>query len=301
MIPFVSGFISISGRTNVGKSTFLNAVIGEKIAITTFRPQTTRNRIIGVKNYADAQLIFLDTPGIHRPRHKLGEMMVKTSLNALAEVDVIFFMVEPCHATEEDMFIINNLKNLDKPVFLLINKIDTIKKYEILPVIDEYRKLYSFEEIIPISALKGEGIEESITIVKKFLPQGPRYYPENIVTDQLERFMVSEIIREKVMLATEQEIPYSVAVEVNQWNERSRDRTKESLPVIFIGAHIYVERKSQKSIIIGKKGSKLKQIGMQSRKDIEKLLNAKIYLDLRVKVQERWRADLKILKEMGFN
>ncbi|MEW6419369.1 MAG: GTPase Era [Nitrospirota bacterium] len=297
MINFRSGYVSIIGRPNVGKSTLLNSILGEKIAIVTPKPQTTRNRIIGIKTLPDAQIIFIDTPGIHRPRHKLGVAMVRTVMEALKEVDVILLMVEPYEPMKGDKAIIDLLKKIlhlrRTPVFLLINKIDTVRKPEILPLIEHFKELYPFEEIIPISALTQDGIDLLIKRICGYLPPGPAYYPDDLVTDQLERFMVSEIIREKVMDMTEEEIPYSVAVEVAGWEEREDG-------LISISSNIYVEREGQKGIIIGKKGTMLKSIGTAARVDIEKLLNTKVFLELWVKVKKDWRNDKQLLHELGY-
>lgn len=290
---FRSGFVSIIGRPNVGKSTLLNSILGEKVSIVTPKPQTTRNRIIGIKTLPDAQIIFIDTPGIHKPRHRLGNTMVRTALEAFKEVDIILFITEPREPERGDQFIIKLLKGVNSPVFLLINKIDTIKKPELLPIINKINELYSFKEIIPISALKNDGIDILLKRIYDYLPEGPKYYPDDIVTDQLERFMVSEIIREKATEMTEEEVPHSIAVEVTEWNERENG-------LILIRANIYVERDSQKGIIIGKSGRMLKAIGTAARTDIEKLLNTKVFLELWVKVKKDWRDDLKILEELGY-
>jgi len=290
---FHSGYVSIIGRPNVGKSTLLNSILGEKIAIVTPKPQTTRNRIMGIKTLSDTQIIFMDTPGIHKPKHRLGETMVKTALEALSEVDIILFMVEPQEPDRGDVAIIDQLKRVRAPVFLVINKIDTVRKAEILPVIKRFKDLYSFREIIPVSALKKDGVGLLLEKVRGTLPAGPKYYPEDIVTDQIERFMASEIIREKIMDATEQELPYSVAVEVIKWKERDDG-------LVMISCNIYVERESQKAIIIGKGGSLLKSIGSAARVDIEKLLNTKVFLEIWVKVKKHWRNDLRLLKELGY-
>jgi GTP-binding protein Era len=290
---FRSGYVSIVGRPNVGKSTLLNSILGEKIAVVTPKPQTTRNKIIGIKTLPDAQIIFMDTPGIHRPRNRLGEIMVRTAGEALNDVDVILFMVEPCEPTKEDLDIIDLLKKIRSSVFLLINKIDVVRKQNLLLIIDHFSKLYSFKEIIPISAIKQDGVELLIKSICNYLPLGPKYYPDDIITDQLERFMVSEIIREKAMDMTKEELPYSVAVEVGRWEER-----KDGL--ISISCNIYVERDGQKAIIIGKKGEMIKSIGTAARLDIEKLLNTKVFLELRVKVKKNWRNDKQLLKELGF-
>lgn len=290
---FHSGYVSIIGRPNVGKSTLLNSILGEKIAIVTPKPQTTRNRIMGIRTFPDAQIIFMDTPGIHKPRHRLGETMVKTALEAIGGVDIVLLMVEPREPERNDLSIIEQLGNVRASVFLVINKIDTVRKKEILPLIARFSDIYPFRHIIPVSAMKKDGIELLLEKVRITLPSGPKYYPDDIVTDQIERFMASEIIREKIMHVTEQELPYSVAVEVIRWEERSDG-------MIMISSNIYVERDSQKAIIIGKGGSLLKTIGSAARLDIEKLLNAKVFLELWVKVQKNWRNDLRLLKELGY-
>jgi GTP-binding protein Era len=291
---FRSGYVSIIGRPNVGKSTFLNSILGEKIAIVTPKPQTTRNRIVGIKTVPHAQIIFIDTPGIHKPKHVLGETMVKTALRALNEVDIILFMVEPHEPKGGDRSIINLLKKVTTPVFLLINKIDTVKKSEILPVIDIFQEAHPFKKIIPVSAMKHDGMNIVFDSIYEYLPAGPHYYPDDLITDQLERFMVSEIIREKIIDLTEEEVPHSVAVEVAQWNERDDG-------LISIICNIYVERQGQKGIIIGKHGTMLKSIGSAARSDIEKLLNTRIFLELWVKVKRNWRNDKRMLKEFGYS
>ena len=290
---FRSGYVSIIGRPNVGKSTLLNSILGEKIAIVTPKPQTTRNKIMGIKTLPDAQIIFIDTPGIHRPRHKLGETMVRTALKALNEVDVILFMVEPYEPGKGDRAIIDLLKRVQSPVFLLINKIDIVKKSDILLIIDHFKGLYPFKEIIPVSAIKQDGISLLIKTIHDYLPSGPTYYPDDLITDQMERFMVSEIIREKAMDMTEEELPYSVAVEVAGWKEREDG-------LISISCNIYVEREGQKAIIIGKRGAMLKSIGSAARVDIEKLLNTKVFLELWVRVKKNWRNDKQLLNELGY-
>jgi len=290
---FRSGYVSIIGRPNVGKSTLLNSILGEKVAIVTTKPQTTRNRIIGIKTLPNAQIIFIDTPGIHKPRHKLGEAMVKTALEALNEVDIILFMVEPHSPEKEDLSVIEMLKKVRSPVFLLINKIDTIKKTDLLPLIDHFKNLYSFHEIIPLSALKQDGMSMLMKRIYDSMPSGPKYYPDEFITDQLERFMVSEIIRERVMEMTEEEVPYSVAVEITEWKEREDG-------LIVISGNIYVEREGQKGIIIGKRGAMLKSIGSAARIDIERLLNTKVFLELWVKVKKDWRNNKTTLRELGY-
>ena len=293
MDKFRSGYVSLTGRPNVGKSTLLNAILGEKVSIVTPKPQTTRNRLIGIKTLPDAQIIFVDTPGIHRPKHKLGEIIVREARGAAAEVDLIVFIAEPDLPGPGDKFIIKMLHDLGKPAFLVVNKIDTKKKPQVLPVIEAYSSLYPFREIIPVSALKGDGVDLLLNNVVRYLPEGPKYYPDDIVTDQIERFMVAEVVREKVMQQTEEEIPHSIATEVLQWSERKDG-------VIFITINIYVERKGQKGIIIGKDGVRLKAIGTAARIEIEQLLGTKVFLELWVKVRKDWRSNNRMLSELGF-
>ncbi|MBE0425499.1 MAG: GTPase Era [Nitrospirae bacterium] len=293
MKTYRSGYVSIIGRPNVGKSTLLNSILGEKIAIVTPKPQTTRNRIIGIKTLPDAQIIFTDTPGIHRPKHKLGETMVKTAIESFKEVDLVLLMVEPREPAKGDILIIKLLKNIHIPVFLLINKIDLVKKPDLLLIIEHFSKLYPFREIIPVSAVKLDGVNLLIKKIRDYLPTGPRYYPDDLLTDQMERFMVSEIVREKIMSMTEEELPHSVAAEVTEWKEREDG-------LISISCNIYVEREGQKAIIIGKKGAMLKSIGTSARIDIERLLNTRVFLELWVKLKKNWRNDNQLLKELGY-
>ncbi len=279
----------------MGKSTLLNSILGEKISIVTPRPQTTRKKIIGIKTTQDSQVVFIDTPGIHKPRHALGEFMVREAKEALKDVDLALLMVEPRQPGIADRLIIDLLRETAKrrPVMLLINKVDLVKKAELLPVIDEYQKLFPFEEIFPVSALNADDVEFLLDGITGRLPAGPKYYPDDILTDQYERFVVSEIIREKAMTATEEEVPHSVAVEIIQWTEREDG-------LLFLDANIYVEREGQKGIIIGKGGKKLKEIGSFARADIEKFLDRKVFMKLWVKVKEDWRSDKRALKELGF-
>ncbi len=293
MSAFHSGYVSLIGRPNVGKSTLLNAVLGQKIAIVTKRPQTTRNRILGIKTSPDAQIIFIDTPGIHEPQTLLGKAMVTSAREALREIDLVVFVTEPGAHGGKDKVVLQALEGIVKPVFLLINKIDLVQRQELLAMIDSYSSLFPFKEVIPVSALKRDGLDILLRKVREYLPPGPRYYPEDLVTDQIERFMAAEIIREKIMAKTAEEIPYSVAVEVLNWTEREDG-------VVLIAANIYVEREGQKGIIIGDKGKKLKSIGTQARMDIEKLLDAKVFLQLWVKVRKGWRDDHKALNELGY-
>jgi len=290
---FRSGYVSLIGRPNVGKSTLLNNILGEKIAIVSSKPQTTRNRITGIKTLSNAQIIFIDTPGIHKPRQKLGDAMNRVAYEALEEVDIVLFMAEPEAPGSGDLFVLERIKSIDKPVFLLINKIDTVKKPEVLPVIEAYSNIYPFREIIPLSALKSNGIDVLIRTIIKYLPEGLKLYPDDVVTDQMERFMAAELIREKIIESTKEEVPYSVAVEVDEWSEREDG-------VVFIRANIYIERQGQKGIIIGKQGLKLKSIGSMARHDIESLLGTRVFLELWVKIRKDWRSDERILRELGF-
>ena len=299
-MSFKSGFVAIIGRPNVGKSTLLNAILGEKIAIVSKKPQTTRNKIRGIKNIENAQIIFLDTPGIHTAKGYLNKFMVKEALSALEDVDCIIYMVEAAREViEEELFIIENFKKVapdgQPPVILCINKTDMAEKNKLLPLIDQYSRLYAFKEIIPLSAAKGEGVDELLKLIIQLLPEGPKYFPEDILTDLPERFVAAEIVREKVFEFTKQEIPYSTAVVVDRFKENPQKK------LVSISATINVERDSQKGIIIGKKGSMLKQIGTSARIDIERLLGTKVFLELFVKVQKDWTKDKKMLKEFGYH
>lgn len=293
---FKSGFISIIGRPNVGKSTFLNRVIGQKIAIMSDKPQTTRNKIQGVLTLADAQMIFIDTPGIHKPKHKLGDFMMKVAQNTLKEVDLILFMVNAQEGFGRgEEFILEKFKAIQTPVFLVINKIDQINPDDLLPIIESYKEKYSFQEIVPISALEGNNVERLLSQIKEILPEGPQYYPADQVTDHPERFIITELIREKALHLTREEIPHSIAVVLDKM-EHQQDKD-----LIHIMATVIVERDSQKGIIIGKQGSMLKEIGKRARTDIENLLGSKVFLELWVKVQKDWRNKMSQLRDYGFN
>ncbi|WP_337133913.1 GTPase Era [Priestia megaterium] len=291
---FKSGFVSIIGRPNVGKSTFLNRVIGQKIAIMSDKPQTTRNKIQGVYTEDQAQIVFIDTPGIHKPKHKLGDFMMKVAQNTLKEVDLILFMI---NATEGlgrgDEFIIERLKDTKTPVFLVINKIDEIHPDELFSIITNYKDLYPFAEIVPISALQGNNVERLLDQIKQRLPEGPQYYPADQVTDHPERFIITELIREKVLHATREEIPHSIAVVMDSMQRRDNGS-------VYVGATIIVERDSQKGIVIGKQGKMLKEVGRKARADIEALLGSKVFLELWVKVQKDWRNRASHLRDFGF-
>ncbi|MBJ7934618.1 GTPase Era [Bacillus cereus] len=291
---YKSGFVSIIGRPNVGKSTFLNRIIGQKIAIMSDKPQTTRNKIQGVYTENDSQVIFIDTPGIHKPKHKLGDFMVKMAQTTLKEVDIVLFMVNAVEGFGRgEEFIIEKLKETKQPVFLVINKIDQLHPEQLLELIDQYRKLHEFAEIVPISALDGNNVDALIGTIKKYLPEGPQYYPDNQVTDHPERFIVAELIREKVLHLTREEVPHSVAVVIDAIQKREGG-------AVYINATIVVERASQKGIIIGKQGKMLKEVGKRARFDIEALLGSKVFLEVWVKVQKDWRNKLSQLRDLGF-
>ncbi|MGG1557182.1 MULTISPECIES: GTPase Era [Geobacillus] len=292
---YKSGFVAIIGRPNVGKSTFLNRVIGQKIAIMSDKPQTTRNKIQGVYTDDDAQIIFIDTPGVHKPKHKLGDFMMKVALNALREVDLILFMVNAEEGFGRgEAFIIERLKEVDTPVFLVINKIDRVHPDELLPLIDRYKDLYPFAEIVPISALEGNNVDRLLEQIKERLPEGPQYYPPDQITDHPEQFIIAELIREKALHLTREEVPHSIAVVVERIERR------EGSPTVYISAVIVVERDSQKGIIIGKQGRMLKEIGQRARADIEALLGSRVFLELWVKVQKDWRNRMAQLRDFGF-
>ncbi|MBU5265892.1 GTPase Era [Virgibacillus proomii] len=292
--PFKSGFISIIGRPNVGKSTFMNQAIGQKIAIMSDKPQTTRNKIQGVLTQPDAQMIFIDTPGIHKPKHRLGEFMVRTAENTLNEVDVILFMINASEGYGKgDQYIIDLLQKVNRPVYLIINKIDLIHPDELLPLIEQYKDKYDFAEIIPISALHGNNVIHMLEVIKQQLEEGPKYYPDDQITDHPERFIISELIREKVLHFTREEVPHSIAVVIENVDQNGNNK-------LLIQATIVTERKTQKGILIGKQGSMLKKIGKAARKDIEALLGTKVYLELWVKVKKDWRNKQSQLHEFGF-
>jgi GTPase len=295
---FKSGFISIIGRPNVGKSTLLNAMIGERIAITTHKPQTTRNRIMGIRNIAEpgpAQLIFLDTPGIHRASTPLNRAMVEAATGTFGSVDLLLMLVEAeLEPHPDDRFIIEALAENPLPVILAINKIDLVEKRTLLPLIDAFRQIHPFREIIPVSALKNDGVQSLIGEIYDLLPEGPQYFPEEVMTDRSERFIAAEIVREQITLLTHKEIPYATAVVVDSFKE------DEAKHMIRIAATIHVAKDSQKGIIIGKKGSMLKQIGTKARLEMEKFFAAKIFLELFVRVQKDWTNDPRMLQEFGY-
>lgn len=291
---FRSGFVSIIGRPNVGKSTLLNRILGDKIVITSDKPQTTRNRIQGIHNLPGCQMVFIDTPGIHRAKSKLNKYMVDVALSSIKEVDVILFLVEAdAKPANQEGMILELLANADAPVLLVINKIDLVAKEALLERIAAYAALYPFREIVPVSALSGDGVERLVEVVHGFIPAGPPYFPDDILTDLPERFIVAEMIREKIFRLTHDEVPYSVAVVVESFKERADG-------LVSIAAAINVERESQKGIVIGKKGDMLKRIGMQARREIEELLDTKVFLELFVRVSKEWSENTRMLKEFGY-
>ncbi len=291
---FKAGFATLIGRPNVGKSTLMNALIGQKIAITSNKPQTTRNRIRTVYTSDKGQIVFLDTPGIHKAKNKLGDYMVNAAEKTIPEVDVVLWLVEPTdYIGAGERHIIEQLRNIKAPVFLVINKIDTIKKEQILSCIDLYRQQLDFEEIIPVSALKKDGIEELADCIMKYLPYGEPFYDEDTVTDQPVRQIVSELIREKALKCLEDEIPHGIAVTIEMMKYRKR--------IVDIEATIICEKDSHKGIIIGKQGSMLKKIGSMARPEIEDLVESQVNLKLWVKVKKDWRDSDYLLKNFGYN
>ena len=291
---FRSGFVSIVGRPNVGKSTLLNAILGEKIVITSDKPQTTRNRIQGIHNVPGGQIVFIDTPGIHRAKTRLNKFMVEEALSAVQGVDLILFLVDgKADPAREAGMIREVLSGVGAPVLLVLNKIDLVPKGELLERMSAYAECYPFREIVPISAISGDGVAGLVQLVHAGLPEGPRYFPDDILTDVPERFVVAEIIREKIFRLTRDEVPYSAAVVVESFKERENG-------VVAISATINVERDSQKGIVIGKRGAMLKRIGSQARQEIERLLDAKVFLELFVRVSGEWSEDSRKLEEFGY-
>ena len=291
---FKSGFVAIVGRPNVGKSTFMNYVLGQKIAIMSDKAQTTRNKIQGVYTKDNAQIVFLDTPGIHKPKHELGEFMVKSAYSALKEVDAVLFMVNVSEKRGPgDDFIIEKLKGIKTPIFLVLNKIDLVTPEVLLERVESYKDALDFAGVFPISVLQGNNVNELMAALINALPEGPQYYPADQITDHPEYFVVSELIREKILQLTQEEIPHSVAVTVDKMQKDEFDK-------VHVYANIIVERKSQKGIIIGKGGRLLKEIGTRARRDIQQLLGNKVYLELWVKVEKDWRKRKSNLQEYGY-
>ena len=288
---FKSGYVGIIGVPNVGKSTLLNKLAGQKIAIISAKPQTTRNQILAIATDDEAQIVFLDTPGFHKPKTKLGENMIKSVDETIADVDLLLMVVEP----NENIFSAEKeiLEKIgDIPTVLVVNKADTTERLNILPVIEKYNEAHKFIDIIPVSAISGDGVKELEKIIKEHLPEGPMYYPEEMVTDQSEKQIVAELIREKALRLLNQEIPHGIAVEIIKMKNKGDDLCE-------ISATIYCEKESHKRIIIGSKGSKLKAIGSQARADCEKMLDRKVFLELWVKVKTDWRNSEQMMKEFG--
>jgi len=291
---FRSGFVAIIGRPNVGKSTLLNHIVGQKIAITTPKPQTTRNRILGIQNLDNAQVLYVDTPGIHDARSPLNRYMVDQARAACLDVDVILWLVEANRPVDKDPMIPRLLEKSKRPILLVINKIDTIPKDRLLPLIDAYCKICPFASIVPVSALKGDGVDELMAEIPDLLPEGPRYYPEDQLTDVPERFIVAEMIREQIMMRTKDEVPYGVAIVVERFQENPARN------MVGIGAVINVERDSQKGILVGKGGTMIRHIGQAARKEIERMLGVKVHLELFVRVQKNWTSSGRMMKEFGY-
>ncbi|GAA0122198.1 MAG: GTPase Era [Clostridium argentinense] len=291
---FRSGFVTIIGRPNVGKSTLLNYLMGEKLSIVSSRPQTTRNNIQTILTKEDSQIVFVDTPGMHKPRHKLGEYMVNVAKDSLGEVDVVLFITTPGEEMNKgDIHILEQLKECDVPVFLLVNKIDENPNERVAKTIAEYAEYFKFEEVIPISAINGKNVDKVNELIVNYLPEGPKYYPEDMITDQQEKFIVTEIIREKALRLLSQEVPHGIAVEIISMKKDDKDR-------YHIDANMLCEKDSHKGIIIGKNGGMLKKISTYSRQDIEKFFGNQVVLKLWVKVKKDWRDSPMMLKELGY-
>ena len=291
---FKSGFVSVIGRPNVGKSTLVNSLIGQKVAIMSDKPQTTRNKILCVLTNDDSQILFIDTPGIHKPKHKLGEYMVRTAEATLREVDIILFVVDATMKKGPgEEYILERLSQVSTPVILVVNKIDSVPRLTILPIIEQYTKMREFAAVVPISALEKTNLAGLMEEIKQRLEPGPQYYPTDMITDQPERMIIAEMIREKVLHHTREEIPHAIAVDIEEITTRSNED-------LYIRAVIYVERDSQKGIVIGAGGQLLKEVGRLAREDIQNLLGSKAYLDLWVKVKKDWRNREGILRSFGY-
>ncbi len=290
-----SGYIGIIGRPNVGKSTLLNRLLDYRLAITSSKPQTTRNRILGIKSVPGGQMVFVDTPGIHEPHGLFNQVMVQEAIRTLGDMDLILLLVEADGSgMEDDRFIVRSLREIRAPVLLGINKIDAVKKPTVLSLMDEYSKLFRFEILLPMSGLTGEGLDQLEVEIMKRLPAGPRYFPDEQITDLPERFLAAELIREKVFRLCGEEIPYAVAVVVEDFQARQPPKP------VYIGASLYVEKESQKGIVIGAGGRMLKRIGKAAREDLEAILSRSVYLEIRVKVEKNWSKDEKALRRLGY-
>jgi len=292
--PFHSGFVAIIGRPNVGKSTLMNRILGQKIAITSSKPQTTRNRILGIHNLEDAQVLFLDTPGIHAARDRFNRYMVDQAVMACDDVDLILLLVEAGKGKTLDKQILGLLGRTRTPVILVINKIDTVPRPELLPQLEAFARQFDFRELVPVSAETGEGVSQLVATIRSYLPEGPRLYPEEMITDQPERFIVAEMIREKIFRMTSQEVPYGIAVQVESFEEKPEKN------LVVISAVVHVERESHKSIILGKQGSMIRRIGKAAREDIERLLGTRVFLEIFVRIQKDWTRSPHLLREMGY-
>jgi GTPase len=295
-VKYRSGFAALIGRPNVGKSTLLNAFIGQKVAIMSPKPQTTRNRIRGILTTSEAQVVFIDTPGIHKAQHRLGQYMVEAADATLREVDVILLVcdaTEPNHPADE--YVLARLDKIQTPVILVLNKVDAVAKPQVLEMIASYKDKYDFREIVPVSAKDGTQLDELKEIIIRYLPEGPQYYPEDTISDHPEEFIIAEFIREQVLRLTHEEVPHSVMVAVEQL------QYKEQNNVLYVNAVIYTERDSQKGILIGKGGRMLKQVGELARKELEPIFGSKVFLELWVKVKKDWRNEPRLLRQFGFN
>jgi len=293
---FSSGFIAIIGRPNVGKSTLLNRILGQKIAITSNKPQTTRNRILGIHNFPHGQALFVDTPGIHKAKGKLNRFMVDQAVGACSDVDLILFLVEANDPPGGgDEYILQLLDKSSVPVFLIINKIDLVKPPQLLKLIQQYSERFDFAQVIPLSARGGDGVPQMLQAIEPYLPEGPQYYPDDMLTDQPERFIVAELVREKIMRRTSEEIPYGVGVQVESFEEKPEKN------LVVIQALIHVERDSHKKIIVGKGGQMIRSIGQEARKDIERLLGTRVFLELFVRVDKDWSQNERMLRELGYS
>jgi GTP-binding protein Era len=290
-----SGFVSFIGRPNAGKSTLLNRLVGSKLAIVSDKPQTTRTRILGVRNYPDAQVVFLDTPGIHRPLHRMNVRMVDTAVQTIKEVDVLALVVDAAEPSGKgDRFVVDLVKDAAAPVFLILNKVDLIKKPRLLPIIDRYQQEGRFEEIIPLSAATGENVDRLERAIIDRLPEGERLYPDDYLTDQPERFFAAEIVREKLLQFTHAEIPFSSAVIIDRFEEPEGDK-----PLLRLYCTIVVDRESQKPIVVGRGGEMVKKIGTAAREELERFFDTRVFLDLHVRVKSEWREDDRLLGELG--
>lgn len=289
------GFVSFIGRPNAGKSTLLNRLVGAKLAIVSDKPQTTRTRILGVRNYPDAQVVFLDTPGIHRPLHRMNVRMVDAAIDTIREVDVVGLVVDVTEPPGKgDRFVIDLVKDVRAPVFLILNKIDLVRKSRLLPIMDRYSQMGRFAEIVPVSAATGDNVDRLEKAIVDRLPDGERLYPDDFLTDKPERFFAAEIVREKLLQFTHAEIPFSSAVVIDRFEEGQGDR-----PILRLYCTIVVERESQKPIVVGKGGDMIKRIGTAAREELERFFDSRVFLDLHVRVKSEWREDERVLAELG--